>query len=113
VVHKRHLPAPFHVRVGLVLVALGLPRAPHRRPLLRDADQHHPPLATLPGGGFQQRPGELLFVLALGEVVDGDVVGLRPPVHLLNVGLADLAERRRRRNRKTTLPAQEVADHPH
>jgi hypothetical protein len=64
------------------------------------------------GRCLDQRPGELLFVLTLGEVVHRDVVGLGEAVHLGDVRRADPAERRRRRDPKPALLAQEVADHP-
>jgi hypothetical protein len=94
-----------------MLLALGLPRPPQRGLFLRDADQHHLPVAAVAFGGFDQRAGDFLLVLALGEPAHRDRVLRGPPVHLGDVAVADLAERRRRRDRKSLLPVQELT-HP-
>jgi hypothetical protein len=79
----------------------------HRALFLRD----HPPVTAVAFGGLDQRPGDLLLVLPLGEPAHRDRVLLRPPVHLGDVGGADLAERRRRRNSEPLLPVQKLT-HP-
>ena len=96
-----------------MLLALGLPRPPHRGLFLRDADQHHPPVTALAFGSLDQRAGDLLLVLALGEPAHRDPILLRPPVYLGDVGVADLAERRRGRDPEPFLPVQELADPTH
>jgi hypothetical protein len=78
---------------------------------LGDADQHHPPVAAVAFGGLDQRPRDLLLVLPLGEPAHRDRVRLGKPMHLGDIGVADLAERRRRGNRKPLLPVQELT-HP-
>ena len=60
--------------------------APHRRLLLGDAQEHDPALATRRRGGVDERPGDRLLVLALGEVDDRDVLGLGPAMELGDVG---------------------------
>jgi len=97
--------------MGGAFLALGLPRTPHRSLLLRDADQRHPASAALGRGGGDERPGDLLLVLTLGEVDHRDAVDLGEPVHLTRVALANLPERRRGRDAEPPLPAQELA-HP-
>jgi hypothetical protein len=94
-VDETHLPTPLHVWMRRMLLALGLPRPPHRGLFLRDADQHHPPVTALAFGSIDQRAGDLLLVLALSEPAHRDSVLLRPPMYLGDIGVADLAERRR------------------
>jgi hypothetical protein len=94
-----------------MLLAFGLPRPPHRGLLLGDPDQHHLPIAALAFGGFDQRTGDLLLVLPLDEAAHRDPVRLRPPVYLGDIGIADLPERRRRRDPEPLLPVQELT-HP-
>jgi hypothetical protein len=94
-----------------VLLTLGLPGPPHRTLLLRDPDQHHLPVAALGCGGFDQRAGHRLFVLALGEAIHRDAVGLGEAIDLPHVGLTDASEGRRGRDLIPALPAQELA-HP-
>jgi hypothetical protein len=94
-----------------VFVSLGLPGPPHRRLLLGDADEHHRTVPTLASGRLDQRPGDRLLVVALGEAHHRDVVRRGEAVDRPNVPVSDLAEGSRRRDREPTLPAQELA-HP-
>src|SRR5713101_6197396 len=55
VIDESHLAAPLHVRMGCSLLAFRLPRAPRRRLLLSNADQHHLAVTTLAGRSAQQR----------------------------------------------------------
>ena len=66
-IDKAHLPTPLHVRMRRMLLALGLPRPPHRGLFLRDPDQHHPPVTAVAFGGLDQRAGDLLLVLPLAN----------------------------------------------
>jgi hypothetical protein len=65
-VDEGHLPAPLHVRMPETLLTLRLPRPPDQRLLLRNPNQHHPPVTTLGGRGVKQRPRNRLLVLTLG-----------------------------------------------
>jgi hypothetical protein len=94
-----------------MLLALGLPGPPHRGLFLRDADQHHFSVAAVAFGGLDQRAGDPLLVLPLGEPAHWNIVRLGPPVHLGDVGVADLAERRRRGNPEPLLPVHKLT-HP-
>jgi hypothetical protein len=94
-----------------MLLTLGLPRAPHRRLLLRDPDQHHPPVTALGRGGGQQRPSDPFLALALAEVDHRNVVGFGPAMNLGHIGRADLPERGRGRDREPALTIEELA-HP-
>src|SRR6266481_5092004 len=62
---------------------------------------------------FQIWASGLLFVLALFEVHDGNMLSLGKAVNLLHVFLPDLAKRSRGRNLVLPLPAQENADFTH
>ena len=75
------------------------------------ADQHHPPVTALAFGGLDQRAADPLLVLNPGKPAHRDRILLRPPVHLGDVGVADLAERRRRRDAEPLLPVQKLT-HP-
>jgi hypothetical protein len=94
-----------------VCFALGLPRPPHRSLLLRDPDQHHPALTAVPLGSLDQRASQSLLVLTLDEPMYRHSTGLRPLMDLGHIAIADLPERRRRRDLIATLPAQELT-HP-
>ena len=94
-VDEDHLPAPLHLRMGPLLLTLRLPRLPRRRLLLRDADQHDPPVATLRGSGVDQRTGVVLLVLTLREVHHRDGVLLGVALHVLDPPVPDRLERRR------------------
>ena len=111
VVDERHLPAPLHVRMRGVFLSLRLPRSPHRRLLLRDPDQCHCALTAAGRGGVDVRAGDRFLVLTLPEVDHRHAMVFRPAVHLGDVGVTDLPERRRRRDYKPPLPTQELT-HP-
>ena len=97
----------------MLLLAFRRPPPPHRRLLLGDTDQHDLPVATLGRRRVvDQRTGERFFVLTLGEVHHRDRVSLGEAVDVLHVRVADLAERRGRRDRESALPPQEVAYEP-
>ena len=74
-----------------MLGALLLPRSPHRRLLLGDADEHDARLTDF-GGGFHVGANEFLLGLALFEVDDRNVIGLGVAVDGLDVGVTELAE---------------------
>jgi hypothetical protein len=61
---------------------------------LGDAEQEDLGPAVV-GGGFEEPPRQLLLVLPLGEVDDGDLLRLSVAVDLLHVRVPDLAECRR------------------
>src|SRR6266511_5747568 len=81
-----------------MLVALGLPRPPHRRLLLADADQHHLALTTLGCSRLKERTGELFFVLTLLEAHHRHAVLDGEPFDLFDQPVTDCSERRRRRD---------------
>src|SRR5438477_4576954 len=108
-VDEPHLAAPLHVGVLGLLLPLLLPRAPGRGFLLSNPNEDHPAIAAFFGRGAQQRLSNLLLVFFLGEVANGNTVGFGPAVDLGHIGFADLAEGRRRGNRKTTLPMEKPA----
>ena len=108
-VDEHDLTPPLHVRMAGFLLALLLPRPPVGGLLLGDADEHHPTFATLLSGSAQQWLSDLLLVFFLGEVANGNIVGFGPAVDLGHIGFADLAEGRRRGNRKATLPMEKPA----
>jgi hypothetical protein len=71
------------------------------------------PSPTLFRRGVDERASLGLFVLALLEVHDRDVVGLGVGVEVFHVGVADLVTRCRGRDREALLPAEERADLAH
>ncbi len=110
VVDEGRLAAPLHMRAPRVLLALGPPRPPAERLLLRDPEQDDATAITLLRGRLDQWPGIGLLALTLLEVVHGDAAGLGPPSYSRRVLVADLAKSRRRRDRKPSL--HQKASHP-
>ena len=92
-----------------LLLSLLLPRAPGRGFLLSNPYQDHFAIAALFGRRAQQRLSDLLLVVFLGEVANGNAVGFGPVVDLGHIGFADLAEGRRRGDRKSTLLMEKPA----
>jgi len=94
--------------VAGLLLPFPRPRSPYGCLLLRHADQHHKVFAFA-RRRFQIGTSCFLFVLALLEVHDRNMVSFRKPVDRLHVFIADSAKRGRGRNRELPLPAQERA----
>jgi hypothetical protein len=88
------------------------PRSPNRCFLLRDPDQNHAILALL-GCHFQIGASDRLFVLALLEMHEGDMVSLSQPIDRLDIFIADVAKGSRRRNPEFPLPAEQRASFSH
>ena len=109
VVDEDHLTAPLHMRMAGFLLALLLPRTPGGCLLLSDANEDDLAFAALLSRGAQQWLDDLLLVVTLGEVANGNAVRFGPAVDSGDVGFADLAKGRRRWDRKAALPIQEQA----
>ncbi len=113
VVHERHLPSPLHMRMAGLLLTLRDPGPPDGCLLLGDADEDHLPVPTLPGGLIDERPGHRFLVLPLLKMDHGDAVAFGEAVDGGHVAVADLPERRPRRDDEPPLPAEEPAHQAH
>jgi hypothetical protein len=71
------------------------------------------PSLPLLGCDFQIGTSDLLFVLALFEMHEGDMVSLSQPIDRLDLFIADVAKGSRRRNPEFPLPAEERANFSH
>ena len=112
VVDEGHLPAPLHVRMRRA--ALGPWPSRTATPGSSPARcRSAPPCPSPPSRSAASISGRAICSLfsPLANRRTGIAFALRPPVYLGDVGVADLAERRRRRDPEPLLPVQELA-HP-
>lgn len=103
VVDEHGLAGELEVRV--LVTATVAPAAPRPRLLLRHAE-HHDPAAALPLSLLHVRARDVLLDHVLGEAHDRDLPSLRERLDVLHIGLADLPEQRRRRDRPTRMVVQ-------
>jgi hypothetical protein len=79
---------------------------------LGSTDQDHLAVTARFGRSAKQRLSDLLLVLFLGEVADGNILCLGPAMDGGHVGFAELAEGSRRGDRKATLPMKKLTHLP-
>jgi len=108
VVDEHALAAEAEVRMP-VRAALA-PATPSRRLLLRDPDRDHAE-AALTRGLLQVGTDALLLRLASDEADKRDLMLGSEALDRCHIATADIAEQRRRRDRKTPVE-QEAHDHP-